>query len=186
MSMISQTIQGALLSVVSNILAQLIAPLKNGGSFTFNPVPVIKFFVYALINNPPNILWQSFLEDKFPTEVLAPKSEKNDGKPTKTTSVTNILTKFALDQSFGAAINTAMFLAFMAYTDTSKSGQYQSWDAVKMEVNDKFHPMIMDSYKLWPLFSLISFIWIPVEKRVVAGATVGILWGVYLSLAVGS
>jgi len=44
--------------------------------------------------------------------------------------------------------------------------------------------MMKDGYKFWPLISLISFVWVPVDKRVVFGCSVGVIWGIYLSLAV--
>lgn len=129
------------------------------------------------------------LEDHFPTNVPAatPKAidEKKPVTPTKTTtSKTNVLIKFLLDQTIGALVNTLMFLGYMAYINASQQGKQDAWGAVAKECIDKTWPMMKDGYKFWPAISLISFLWIPVDKRVVFGCSVGVIWGIYLSLAV--
>lgn len=116
-----------------------------------------------------------------------PKSEKANGKPQSGTTVlskTNVLIKFLLDQTIGAVFNTILFLAFMGYANASPTGKQGPWDAVEREVRAKFWPILMDGAKLWPFFSLISFLFIPVDKRVVAGCLVGVGWNIYLSLMV--
>lgn len=100
------------------------------------------------------------------------------------TSKTNILIKFLLDQTVGALVNTLMFLAYMAYVNASQSGKTDAWDAVVKDCSDRTWPMMKDGYKFWPAISLISFVWVPVDKRVVFGCSVGVIWGIYLSLAV--
>lgn len=102
-------------------------------------------------------------------------------------SKTNVLVKFILDQTFGAVLNTLMFLVFMGYVNESPAGASAKglWGgAMEREVREKFWPMIMDGYKFWPMVSLVSFLWVPVDKRVVFGCSVGVLWGIYLSLLV--
>lgn len=101
-------------------------------------------------------------------------------------SKTNVFIKFLLDQTLGAVVNTLMFLAFMGYANApvTASGRLGAQEAVKQEVNAKFWPILLDGYKLWPFFSLISFLFIPVHKRVVMGALVGVGWNIYLSLMV--
>lgn len=41
---------------------------------------------------------------------------------------------------------------------------------------------MVDSYKIWPIASVVSFALIPVEKRVLFLSFVGVLWGIYMSL----
>ncbi|KAF2740980.1 hypothetical protein EJ04DRAFT_518181 [Polyplosphaeria fusca] len=189
--LVSQTLQGAVLSSISNIIAQYISAYKENVPFTLDPVPVLKFAIFSVVSNPPNILWQSFLEESFPNNVLAspPSSAKTNEKTTATKpetslSKTNILIKFILDQTVGSVMNTLMFLAYMGYVNASPTAKYGPWDAVVHECREKFWPLILDGYKLWPIFSIVSFLWIPVNKRIVAGCLVGIGWGVYLSLMV--
>lgn len=92
--------------------------------------------------------------------------------------------KFLLDQTIGALVNTLMFLAYMAYFNASQQDGQDTWSAVAKDCSDKTWPMMKDGYKFWPAVSLISFVWIPVDKRVVFGCSVGVIWGIYLSLIV--
>jgi hypothetical protein len=158
--------------------------------FSLNTAPVVKFAIFSILSSPPNILWQTFLEDHFPTNVPTSTTRSADEKPkslTKTTtSKTNILIKFLLDQTIGAVVNTLMFLAYMAYINASQQGKQNAWDVVQRECSDKTWPMMKDGYKFWPAISLISFVWVPVNKRVLFGCSVGVLWGIYLSLAAGA
>lgn len=98
----------------------------------------------------------------------------------------NLLIKFILDQTFGAVLNTLMFLVFMGYVNENgaDAGKQGSWATIEREVREKFFPMILDGYKFWPFVSLVGFLWVPVDKRVVFGCSVGVLWGIYLSLLV--
>jgi hypothetical protein len=165
--------------------------LGNQTPFSLSIGPIIKFAVFSLISNPPNIVWQGILENAFPTNVpaapAAPSEKKLKDKPVATQmSKRNVLTKFLLDQTLGAMVNTLMFLVFMAYVNEpgAVAGRVEPLQAVVKEINQKFWPMILDGYKFWPIVSLISFVWVPVDKRVVFGCSVGVLWGIYLSLAV--
>ncbi|KAF2446947.1 hypothetical protein P171DRAFT_356441 [Karstenula rhodostoma CBS 690.94] len=187
-AMVSQTVQGAVLSATSNILAQVLTSYKEDTPFTISLSPILKFAIFSMISNPLNILWQTFLEDIFPSNVPANPSEKQlKDKPAQTrTSKRNLLAKFTLDQTIGAVVNTLMFLVYMAYVNDSGAKGAASWRTVQADVSGRFWPMIIDGYKLWPAVSLASFLWVPINKRVVFGCSVGVLWGIYLSLSVAS
>jgi hypothetical protein len=119
----------------------------------------------------------------------SPSFEKPGSKPDpakKSLSKTNVLIKFLLDQTIGAVVNTLMFLAYMAYVNSQGKPGVNAMDVVTRDCADKLWPMIKDGYKFWPAISLISFLWVPVDKRVVFGCSVGVVWGIYLSLAVGA
>ncbi|KAF1942005.1 hypothetical protein EJ02DRAFT_186605 [Clathrospora elynae] len=191
MSMISQTLQGAVLSITSNVLAQAISSYQGNTPFSLNYAQVFKFALFSILSNPPNIVWQGVLEDHFPTNVpsAAPAAEKPGSKPdpTKTSlSKTNVLIKFVLDQTIGAVINTLMFLGYMGYVNAQGKPGVDAWDMVTRDCAKKLWPMMKDGYKFWPAISLVSFLWVPVDKRVVFGCSVGVVWGIYLSLAVGA
>ena len=149
---------------------------------------MLKFAIFSIISNPPNIIWQTFLEDLFPNNVPATPtpSEKSSKKVATTTqrSTRNIFIKFLLDQTVGALVNNLMFLAFIAYTGPSNTPDVSAWTAVSTTVRENLVPMAIDGYKFWPAVSLISFLWIPVQQRVVFGCAAGMLWGIYLSLMV--
>ncbi|KAF2847712.1 integral membrane protein-like protein [Plenodomus tracheiphilus IPT5] len=192
MSVTTQTLQGAVLSITSNVLAQAISAYQSNSPFSLNFPKVFTFALFSVLSNPPNIFWQSFLEDQFPTNVRASTSpsaaekQAEQPNPTRTTlSKTNVLIKFLLDQTLGALVNTLMFIAYTSYVNNTQSiAQGQSpWEAVKSDCGAKTWPMMKDGYKFWPAISLVSFLWVPVEKRVVFGCSVGVIWGIYLSLA---
>lgn len=71
----------------------------------------------------------------------------------------------------------------MAYVNAQGKPGVVVSDVVTSDCINKTWPMMKDGYKFWPAISLISFLWIPVDKRVVFGASVGVVWGIYLSLA---
>lgn len=210
MSIISQTLQGAVLSITSNVLAQAITSYRDSvwipaydyltscvaniwgqTPFSLDYNQVFKFALFSILSNPPNIVWQGFLEDQFPTNVpsASPPSEKPSSKPdpTKTSlSKTNVLIKFLLDQTIGAVVNTLMFLGYMGYINAQGKPGVNAWNHAATECGNKLWPMMKDGYKFWPAISLISFLWIPVEKRIVFGCSVGVVWGIYLSLMAGA
>lgn len=161
--------------------------------FSLHIAPIIKFAIFSIVSNPPNVVWQGILENAFPTNVpvspAAPSEKTQKDKPVKTQmSKRNVLIKFILDQTFGAVLNTLMFLVFMGYVNEPGAavGNVEAMQVVVKEINEKFWPMILDGYKFWPIVSLLSFVWVPVDKRVVFGCSVGVLWGIYLSLMVES
>ena len=123
--------------------------------FTLNPLPLLQFTVFTLLNTPPNVLWQDFLESTFPGYTLQPHTVKTSTavssipasdaslstKPTQAVDEKrgideglkekgatewteeirverqldkkNTATKFLLDQTVGALINTVVYLAAM-------------------------------------------------------------------------
>ncbi|KAH7087145.1 hypothetical protein FB567DRAFT_570029 [Paraphoma chrysanthemicola] len=171
--MISQTLQCIFLGATSNIIAQAIE--------SYTPT-IITFAIFSLISNPPNVVWQHFLEDMFPTNVPSPphqdrqKDQTMQQKSAIQINKTNVLAKFLLDQTFGAVLNTLMFVVYMEGV----------WTGIRRETEEKFWPMLMDGYKSWPLVSLVSFLWISADRRVVFGCAAGVVWNVYLSLAVSA
>jgi hypothetical protein len=158
--------------------------------FALNYTTVSKFALFSVLSTPPNIVWQSFLEDQFPTNVpsAASSPEKPGSKPdpTKTSlSKTNVLIKFLLDQTIGAVINTLLFLSYMGYANARGKPGVSAMNVVTSDCANKLWPLMKDGYKFWPAISLISFLWVPVDKRIVFGCSAGVLWGIYLSLSVG-
>lgn len=81
------------------------------------------------------MLWQAFLEEKFPGQKQpklkeeADPSEANEKKKKKIVQqgggmdVANVVKKFLLDQTAGALVNTVMFVAFMAGAEGRSGAQ---------------------------------------------------------------
>ena len=70
--------------------------------------PFLQFVLFTCISCPPNILWQDFLEDKFPGYTYDVSSG------TKSLDKANTARKFLFDQTLGAFINTLAFVGAMA------------------------------------------------------------------------
>lgn len=43
-------------------------------------------------------------------------------------------------------------------------------------------PLMINSWKLWPLVALFNFVFVPVDRRIIVGSVFGLFWGIYLSL----
>lgn len=182
--------------------------------YAVNPVELGQFILFSVLCCPPNFLWQSWLEGRFPgyADKLSQReqeqlvddvvtgqssspcltSEKTKAMTTESTTpknamikaknqlnVTNTAIKFALDQTFGAAVNTVLFIAGIALL------RGHSFPSIQDDVRNKFWPMIFAGQKLWPLVSILSFTIIPFEHRTLFGSVVGLFWGIYLSLISG-
>ncbi|KAF2453425.1 putative integral membrane protein, Mpv17/PMP22 family [Lineolata rhizophorae] len=199
--LISQTAQAAVLSATSNCLAQLLSAQRDSKPLTLTLEPILRFVAYAVVNTPPNVLWQEWLEAQFPGSASggapptapaenpdarggggAAEQEKDKAGPAPAPArlnVRNTAAKFALDQTVGAVVNTVMFIVVMA----ALAGK--GWEGITRSVKEDFVPIFVAGLKLWPLVSIISFCLVPVHQRVVFGSAVGVVWGVYLSLIAG-
>ncbi|KJX94107.1 integral membrane protein [Zymoseptoria brevis] len=188
MSLFRTTIQSALLSAVSNVVAQLISSWQSNTPFTLDVVRLLQFVTFSVIACPPNYVWQRFLESKFPAypsdqqSGLSKKSdEKSSAKPvSKQLSIKNTAIKFSLDQTIGAAVNTVMFIAGIALL------RGESLDTAIRNVQEQYFPMQSAGLKLWPAVSILSFAVIPLEHRMLFGSVAGLFWGVFLSMTAGS
>ncbi|KAH8121695.1 hypothetical protein ACSS6W_010649 [Trichoderma asperelloides] len=135
------------------------------------------------------------------------KSPSSSSSPPKL-SLTNTIIKFVLDQTVGAALNTLLFSTFtrsLRYamlhapriTNLPAAAKYwSSPNAVDFRVVDfavvweeakaEFWSLMIAAAKLWPAVSLINFTLVKsVQGRNLVGALAGVVWGVYVSLAMG-
>lgn len=67
-----QTVQAVLLSGIANTLAQLIQITRSPIHQSFNFQRLLQYLIFVVLNTPPNILWQAFLEDCFPGTTMQP------------------------------------------------------------------------------------------------------------------
>jgi protein Mpv17 len=171
--------------------------------YKIDPVTIAQFLFYTVVNVPINCLWQDWLEDTFPGSTAIPvdeaeaKEKKKAGKPVevkKAVNIQNILIKFVCDQTIGAAFNIPIFLASIGLAKGQGVDQIVSTiqkvstsscdEHVLTDAQDALSIYIAGA-KLWPAVSLISFIAIPVERRVIFGSIAGVIWNIYLSLKAG-
>lgn len=170
-AIVTATIQSALLSGLSNVLAQGITAYRSEEAFVFNAVPLMHFILFTLLSCPPNFLWQEFLEEKFPAYVVELDGQQRLDK-------LNTARKFFLDQTLGAVINTVLFIAAM--------GAFKGKDSatITRDCRRDVVPLMVSGWKLWPLVSLFNFTLVPARRRVLVGSVVGLFWGIYLSIFV--
>ena len=57
----------------------------------------------------------------------------------------------------------------MGYINAQGKPGVNAMDVVTSDCVNKLWPMMKDGYKFWPAISLISFLWVPVDKRVLFG-----------------
>lgn len=154
-------------------------------SLSLTIIPYIKYALIAIIVTPPNFLWQEWLEESFPTRVPADSStisEKNGRKPPQQStrfSKRSALIKFVLDQSLGAAVNTAAFIALASVW------QDQSLGNVGKSLRDDFGGMLVAGWRFWPAVTLLNLVVVPWNWRPVVGNSAALGWGVFVALVNG-
>lgn len=150
--------------------------------------PLIQFVLFTLISCPPNILWQEYLERKFPgyTYQAATGEQVLDRG--------NTARKLLFDQTLSAFVNTVAFIGAMSafkgksaravQRDVEKVGSTEPSDnsRKKLICLQDVVPLMISGWKLWPLIAIINFVFVPVHRRVILSSVVGLFWGVYLSL----
>lgn len=80
--------------------------------FTISAFDISTFFFFAvwtLVSCPPNIIFQTFLEEKFPANKINPQQPEQ-----KTLDKTNTAKKLCLDQTICATLNTVGYIAALA------------------------------------------------------------------------
>ncbi|KIW17267.1 hypothetical protein PV08_04458 [Exophiala spinifera] len=174
--LVSTTLLATALSAVSNILAQWLKAYREEKlSFSISLRPLLQFAIFTLLSSPPNILWQDFLEDRFPGYRIAAASE------TQILDRSNTARKLLFDQTLGAFVNTIAFVAAMAALKGKGAKAVQKRVERSFALQDTV-PLMINSWKLWPLVALFNFIYVPVHRRVIVSSVVGLFWGIYLSL----
>ncbi|KAL7795892.1 hypothetical protein V8C37DRAFT_32480 [Trichoderma ceciliae] len=160
-----------------------------------------------------DFLESTFPAYSSPPEAKSPDSKKASSSspppPPPKLSLTNTIVKFVLDQTVGAAFNTLLFSTFTRslrhamlhaprITNLPSAAKYWSsagavdftavdFDVVWAEAKAEFWPLVFAAAKLWPAVSLINFTLIKsVQGRNLMGSLAGVVWGVYVSLAMGS
>ncbi|KAH7028617.1 hypothetical protein B0J12DRAFT_584003 [Macrophomina phaseolina] len=172
---ISQTLQTAALSALSNIIAQAMAAHDAHNGFHIRTAPLLKYMTFSILTTPLNIYWQRFLERQYPSRTTSSPRKSDDSPQISAGHTVNLAAKFAMDQTFGAAFNIFLFIGIMGLLNGASMSQIR-------------HNVMRDSWKIyvsgcawWPAVSLISFALLPLERRVIFGSAAGLVWGVYLS-----
>ncbi|KAH8673480.1 hypothetical protein BX600DRAFT_206112 [Xylariales sp. PMI_506] len=190
------TIQAAALSSASNVLSQILDAYNKELPFTFDGMHFMRFLILSFITTPPNYVWQQWLERTFPAhgtpahaakgdlEAQQVRKEKDERGPDgqqqqqkPKLNLRNTLSKWFIDCiTLGALMNTVAFYILMGLL------KGQGAEQIGHNIRTQTIPLIVAGYKIWPLASIISFSFVPVERRIVFLSFIGLLWGIYMSL----
>ena len=109
---ISATLKSSFLSLCSALVATFLT--------SKNP-PIVALVVFSVLATPPNFQWQQYLERKLPgyyNEKHEASGEVKDSTRAgggvtvkRRLNVPNTLMKVVIDQTLGAAVNVALYLA---------------------------------------------------------------------------
>jgi protein Mpv17 len=82
---------------------------------TLDHVSIIQFMLFSAITTTPNLIWQHWMEDRWPTTTLS-KAEHLRDKP-KQGGINNkhVMMKFLLDQSIGSMVNTLLYICVLGH-----------------------------------------------------------------------
>lgn len=81
---------------------------NNQRSYGVNIRALLSFVIFTIIQCPPNILWQEYLEQKFPGYTLHATTGE------QTLDKGNTARKLLFDQTLSAFVNSVAFIAAMA------------------------------------------------------------------------
>ncbi|GAP87695.1 putative mpv17 pmp22 family protein [Rosellinia necatrix] len=200
--MMKATLASAALSSASNVIAQILEAYRDGRPFALDVAMFLRFVAVAFVTAPPNYLWQQLLERMFPAHerkrpsaaasgggndprdlekqaAMAEKQPEAGAGPAARPKLNlrNTFSKWFIDCiTLGALFNTVAFFVLMG----ALKGQPAA--VIARNIRVETIPLIVAGYKIWPFASIISFSFIPVERRIVFLNFVGLLWGVYMSL----
>lgn len=135
-ALVTATLQSASLSALSNIIGQSITCYQANKPWSLNTTDLFHFTLYSILVTPLNFLWQSFLEGRFPAYTTAPAGGKS-------LDLKNTVAKFALDQTFGAAFNTMLFIVGI---DLLRG---HSIEKAKADLVNGFWPIILYNESDW-------------------------------------
>ncbi|TGJ76292.1 hypothetical protein E0Z10_g10901 [Xylaria hypoxylon] len=198
--MMKATLASTALSSVSNILAQILEAYRAGRPFSFDIAVFLRFVTVTFLTAPPNYMWQQLLERTFPAyerkrpsagsdsprdlekQVTEAPPEAGAGpEPKPKLNLKNTFAKWFIDCiTLGAIFNTVAFFVLMGML------KRQPVAVIGHNVRTQTIPLILAGFRIWPLASIISFSFIPVERRIVFLNFVGLIWGIYMSLVASS
>ncbi|RDW84215.1 Mpv17/PMP22 family protein [Aspergillus mulundensis] len=193
----SVILQSTLLKTAANLAAQ-IAELWSRHRLSSKRIDwqsVAEFAVCGVIQAEIGWHWQNFLEDILPTYDMR-TSTKNDEydyddesdyeyqneklhrlqRQSRLTYWFNILVKLVMDQTIGSY---AMNIVFLLCTLVAR---VPSVNVLVARLSSGIWPLILNAWKVWPACSLVNFLWVPVDWRVLVASVVGFAWNVFLSL----
>ncbi|KAL1605239.1 hypothetical protein SLS60_004783 [Paraconiothyrium brasiliense] len=193
--MLSACVLSLTIGCASNIIAQRLKAYMEDVPFAFDYTLFYQLTAMGLITTPINYYWQKWLEYMFPGEKLVNRTRtsgdaekgtfiRDDGEDKRATdeevyvrSWGNVVKKTIADSMTGGALlNTTMFLVLLGLMQGKTAAQ------IGKNIREEELNIIWNSYKVWPLANMVSFAYVPVERRIVFLSFFGLLWNVYMTL----
>ncbi|KAI5849958.1 hypothetical protein BZA05DRAFT_374540 [Tricharina praecox] len=132
-------------------------------STSFDFARLARFASWGFIVAPVQFKWLQFLHRSFPLS--------------KAQGVRPLLKRVALDQLLFAPVG---LLGFFTYVSFAEGG---GMEALKKRLDNVYIPAMKANYLIWPAVQWVNFRFLPLKFQMPFAATVGVAWGVYLSLA---
>ncbi|KAJ4355842.1 uncharacterized protein N0V89_003863 [Didymosphaeria variabile] len=195
--MLSACVLSLTIGCASNVAAQRLKAYMEDVPFVFDYTLFYQLTAMGLITTPINYYWQKWLEYMFPGEKLVkrrrtPSSDdvekgafmRDDGEDKRAIdeevyvrSWGNVVKKTIADSMTGGALlNTTMFLVLLGLMQGKTAAQ------IGKDIREEELTIIWNSYKIWPLANMVSFAYVPVERRIVFLSFFGLLWSIYMTL----
>lgn len=156
-NVVGPTIEAVILNAISGLLAQAFNAYKAKVGqrfrghlgvnltliqdvFAVDLVHIAQFMAFTALVTAPNYIFQSVLEDRFPSRTVPPERlealrAKGDSKDEEAIfrtharlNIRNTVIKFVLDQSLSATTNTALFIVLLG------SIKGQSFDYIQISL----------------------------------------------------
>lgn len=179
-SVITTATQSACLRAIANLTVQLASAWRSGEEGTLSEAieyqRVIEFAVFGFIGAQISYAWHQFLEETFP--VRRPQTKSQQKSPSNNSSIiwTNLIAKLLVDQLFGLPFLNATFLV------CTNAYRVDSLSVLVQVIYERLATLVLAGWKLWPAVSLASFLWVPVQWRVIFLNVVGFGWTIFLCL----
>ncbi|KAJ5414762.1 hypothetical protein N7509_001389 [Penicillium cosmopolitanum] len=184
-SLVVVTIQSAILKAGANITAQTLSQWGTEAPAEMDWARVVEFAVFGLVSAPLVSLWQSVLEETFPTQngVVGPTPEPNPHAQSSTrksdeqyrVNWCNVLVKLLLDQTIGLCFTNVVFIT------CTTGARLQSTSLLVREIEARIVGIMKAGWRIWPLVALFNFLCVPLQWRVAVASIIGFGWNIILS-----
>lgn len=180
-SLITVTIQSAILKSAANIAAQALSQQGTETAPKIDWARIFGFAIFGLVSAPLVSIWQRALEETFPTQngAIDPRSPhgRSYTQPNQKYQVNwlNVILKLLLDQTIGLAFTNIIFIT------CTTGAKLQSTSLLSHEIKTRLPGILKAGWRIWPAVSFINFLWVPWQWRVVVTSVVGFGWNIVLS-----
>lgn len=88
---------------------------------------------------------------------------------------TNTILKVSCDQIIFAPISIPFYFSVITFME-GKDG-----NTIRTKIKDNWWTTLLANWKIWPIFQLFNFYFVPVQHRLLAVNLIAIFWNAYLS-----